>query len=122
MNNFKTKFKASKYHNVKVEVDGITFDSGREAKRYKSLKELQQLGIISDLQLQVLFELCPAQYVQGFDGKLICARRSMKYIADFVYMRDGSKIVEDAKGYLTPEYKQKKTLMKRIHNIEIKES
>ena len=115
-------FKKAKYHNVKVVVDGIKFDSGREAKRYKHLKELQRLGIISDLQLQVPYELCPAQYVQGFNKKLICARRSMKYIADFVYVQDGIKIVNDSKGAKTKEYIQKKNLMKRIYNIEIKES
>ena len=115
-------FKKSKYHNVKVEVDGIKFDSGREAKRYKALKELQRLGIISELRLQVPYELCPAQYVQGFNGKQICARRSMKYIADFVYIRDGIEIVGDAKGMKTKEYIQKKNLMKRIYNIEILES
>ena len=49
MNNFNK----SKYHNVKVEVDGIKFDSGREAKRYKALKELQRIGIVSELRLQV---------------------------------------------------------------------
>lgn len=115
-------FKKSKYHNVKVEVDGIKFDSGREAERYKALKELQRLGIISELRLQVSYELCPAQYVLGFNGKQICARRSMKYIADFVYIRDGIEIVGDAKGMKTKEYIQKKNLMKRIYNIEILES
>jgi hypothetical protein len=115
-------FKKSKYHNVKVEVDGIKFDSGREAKRYKALKELQRLGIVSELRLQVSYELCPAQYVQGFNSKQICARRSMKYIADFVYIRDGVEIVEDSKGMRLKEYIQKKNLMKRIYNIEIKES
>jgi hypothetical protein len=115
-------FKKSKYHNVKVEVDGIKFDSGREAKRYKALKELQRLGIISELRLQIPYELCPAQYVLGFNGKQICARRSMKYIADFVYIRDRVEIVNDSKGFLTPEYKQKKNLMRRIYGIEILES
>jgi hypothetical protein len=116
------KFKKSKYHNVKVEVDGIKFDSGREAKRYKALKELQRLGVVSELRLQVPYELCPAQYVLGFNSKQICVRRSMKYIADFVYIRDGVEIVNDSKGHLTSEYKQKKNLMRRIYGIEILES
>lgn len=115
-------FKKSKYHNVKVEVDGIKFDSGREAKRYKALKELQRLGIISELRLQIPYELCPAQYVLGFNGKQICARRSMKYIADFVYIRDRVEIVNDSKGMRLKEYIQKKNLMKRIYDIDILET
>ena len=115
-------FKKAKYHNVKVVVDGIKFDSGREAKRYKTLKELQRLNIISDLRLQVPYELCPAQYVMGYYGKQICARGTMKYLADFVYIRDGVEVVNDSKGCVTDVYKQKRNLMKRIYNIEILET
>ena len=51
-----------KYGNTKASVDGIVFDSIREARRYKDLKLLQASGKISDLRLQVAFELVPALY------------------------------------------------------------
>lgn len=51
----------SKYHNRKVTADGITFDSVKEANRYKELKVLERAGLVHDLQLQVKFKLIPAQ-------------------------------------------------------------
>ena len=47
----------TKYKNKKVIVDGILFDSKLEAERYKQLKELEQKGVIKNLQLQKNFEL-----------------------------------------------------------------
>jgi len=47
--------------------------------------------------------------------------RGKKYIADFVYVRDGKTIVEDVKGYRTAEYKRKKLMMKQRYDIEIRE-
>lgn len=51
----------AKYGNRKVVVDGITFDSEREAHRYTELKILEKAGKITGLQLQREFELIPAQ-------------------------------------------------------------
>ena len=42
-----------KYHNKKVTVDTIEFDSAKEAKHYKKLKDMEQVGKIKDLRLQV---------------------------------------------------------------------
>ena len=86
------------------------------------LKDEESRGMICNLKEQVSFELIPAQYVIGFNGKPICARRAMKYKADFVYIRDGNEIVEDTKGFRTAEYKKKARLMKRVLGIEILES
>lgn len=102
--------KKSKYSNVKVTVDGIKFDSAKEANRYKNLKLLQEQGIISDLRLQVAYELN-----QG-------GTHSLKYYADFVYLSGGVTIVEDCKGYETVTYKKKERLMKKIHGITIKKT
>ena len=49
----------SKYHNRKVEIDGIKFDSTKEGERYLELKLLLKAGKIRDLQMQVEFELIP---------------------------------------------------------------
>ena len=50
----------NKYRNIKTEVDGIKFDSKREAQRYQELKLLEKGGVISNLELQPKFELLPA--------------------------------------------------------------
>ena len=107
----------NKYGARKTEVDGIVFDSKHEAERYAELKMMQKYGIISDLQLQVPFELIPAQKRRG---KTI---RECKYVADFVYFDKEMEetVVEDAKGMKTEVYKLKKKLMLWEYGIEIKE-
>lgn len=51
----------AKYKNKKVYVNGIQFDSQKEAKRYKVLLDMQSQGIISNLRTQVKYVLIPAQ-------------------------------------------------------------
>lgn len=97
-------------------MNGIRFNSVKEARRYVDLNLLQRAGQIQDLQIQVPFILIPKQ--KDSKGRVI---REVKYIADFVYIEKGRKIVEDVKGYRTKEYQIKKKLMKYFHNIEIKE-
>lgn len=122
----------SKYGSRKVTIDGITFDSIREGKRYKELKLLERAGIITGLQRQVKYVLIPAQresssetYTKGKNkgcpkpGKLI--ERESSYIADFVYVQDGTIIVEDAKGVRTEAYILKRKLMLKEHGIRIHE-
>lgn len=111
--NFTSK---SKYGNKKVVLDGHIFDSQREANRYAELKLLERAGEISNLRLQVPFELIPAQRKRN--GKV---ERSCKYIADFVYYRRGIWVVEDAKGDRTDVYIIKRKLMLEKYGIEIEE-
>lgn len=106
----------AKYGNRKVIRDGIEFDSIKECQRYCELKLMQRAGVISDLQLQVSFELIPTHRI---DGKVV--ERAVNYIADFVYKQDGVQVVEDTKGMRTKEYIIKRKLMLYIHNIRIKE-
>lgn len=103
--------KSVKYGNRKVVVDGIEFDSQKEANRYCELKLLQRAGQISELELQKEFELIPAQYETferyGKTGKRLqdgkrCIEKSCTYKADFAYMKDGQLVVEDTKGYRDP--------------------
>lgn len=106
-----------KYGNIKTVVDGIKFDSKHEATRYVELKYMERVGLIRDLQLQVPFELIPAQLE---NGKVI--ERAVKYIADFVYYdKDGNIVVEDAKGVKTDAYKLKKKMLLYFKGLEIKE-
>ena len=105
--------RTSKYHNRR----SGCFDSRKEAERYGELLLLQRAGKISNLQRQVRFQLIPAQYK---DGK--CIFRSVTYIADFVYEKDGEKVVEDVKGFRTPEYIIKRKLMYQIFGIYVMET
>ena len=107
---------ASKYHARKTSVDGIEFDSAKEAKRYTRLRDMEDEGKIQHLRLQVPFELVPSFECDGVKY------RGMKYVADFVYVRDGKQVVEDCKGFKTAEYKLKKKLMAFINHVNIEES
>lgn len=108
--------RTSKYHARKTVIDGIEFDSAKEAKRYTRLRDMERAGEIQGLRLQVPFELLPSFECDGVKY------RGMKYVADFVYVRDGKQVVEDVKGVKTPEYKIKKKLMAYINHINIEES
>ena len=125
----------SKYHAKKTEVDGILFDSKREAQRYQQLKLMVKAGLICNLKRQVKYELIPAQYI---DGK--CVERAVNYVSDFEYdemvqaslrvrtvMADdsikiaGRHIVEDVKGVRTKDYIIKRKLMLHKYGIHIHE-
>lgn len=106
----------SKYHAKKTTVDGITFDSRREADRYLVLKSMEEDGAIEDLRRQVCYELVPAFDV---DGKHY---RPVYYVADFVYVEDGKEIVEDVKGMRTDVYRLKSKLFARRYDKVIKET
>lgn len=127
----------TKYKAKKTEVDGITFDSMKEAKRYQELKILEAAGQIKDLRLQVPYELIPAMREPDtigkrggkIKGKLI--ERAVIYKADFVYLEkldipfsDQEKweeVVEDVKGMRTKEYILKRKLMLYRYGIRIRE-
>lgn len=106
----------SKYHARKTCVDGITFDSKREADRYLALKSMEEDGTIENLRRQVRYELIPAFDV---DGK---HHRPVYYVADFVYVEDGKEVVEDVKGMRTDVYRLKSKLFARRYGKVIKET
>ena len=109
----------SKYGARKCTFNGITFDSQKEAQRWAELKLLERGKVISDLRLQVKFQLIPNQYDKN--GKLI--ERAVNYIADFVYTdnKTGQTVVEDTKGFKTKEYIIKRKLMLERYGIRIRE-
>ena len=104
-----------KYNNTKIVLDGIKFDSKREAQRYQELKLLERAGKITDLVLQPKFELIQKYTINGRNV------RKMEYIADFKYTENGKMVVEDAKGFKTKEYLIKKKLFEFKYGIEIME-
>lgn len=119
---------ASKYHNRKLEINGIRFDSRKEAQRYVQLMNAMRLGAIKDLRLQVDFTIQEAY--TDCQGKRI---RAVRYRADFTYQLTGEfptgvsaddrelwrryyiagvdTIVEDVKGVKTQVYRLKEKLM-----------
>ena len=102
----------SKYKNRKTTVDGIVFDSKKEAARYQDLRLLERAGEIQDLRCQVRYEIIPKQ-----NGERACY-----YVADFAYQEDGNTVVEDVKGRRTRDYIIKRKLMLERHGIRIRET
>lgn len=126
------RYGRSKYGNKKIIVEGIPFDSRKEARRYSELKLLERAGKIKDLELQKSFELIPAQYEdtgevytrgekKGQPKRGKCIEKAVTYKADFVYIENGKTVVEDTKGFRTKDYIIKRKLMLHIHGIRIKE-
>ena len=122
----------SKYGNRKTVVDGITFDSKKEANRFRELQLLERAGKITALQRQVKYVLIPTQrefsneiYKKGAHqghfkpGKVL--EKECSYIADFVYYKNEKTVVEDTKGFRTEAYKIKRKLMLERYGIQIRE-
>ena len=120
-------YNQNKYKNTKTIVDGIEFDSRKEAARYKELKLLEAAGEIYNLEMQVKFVLIPTQREPDFVGvrggikKSKVIEKECSYLADFVYIRDGEVIVEDTKGIRTKDYIIKRKLMLYLLGIRIQE-
>jgi hypothetical protein len=97
----------AKYNNKLTVVDGITFHSQKEAKRYGELLILEKAGIISNLTLQPKFVLYDS--FRCNDGTLI---KPITYVADFQYTENEPlrEVVEDVKGMETKEFLLKKKL------------
>lgn len=107
----------SKYYSKKIVVDGIKFDSKKEAAYYQKLKILEKADKIKNLTLQKEFLL---QEKFKLNGK---TRREINYRADFSYIStDDDKLhIVDVKGYRTDVYKLKKKLFEYKYGIEIEE-
>lgn len=104
--------KRPKYRNRRTVVDGISFASAKEARRYGELKLLERAGEIENLTLQPRFRL-------EVNGKHVTT-----YVADFLYGLKGdasSLIVEDAKGFKTDAYKIKAKLFEAVMGFPVRE-
>ena len=108
----------SKYRNKKVKVDGHTFDSQKEARRYKEVKLMERAGAIKGLEIQPAFELIPTIRTETE------TLRKTVYKADFRYVdtKTGGVVVEDVKGFKTDVYKlKKKMLLHKYEGIDFRE-
>lgn len=120
--------KERKYHNLPTVVNGIHFDSRKEANRYIELMSLQSAGKIRKLKLQEQFTL-QESYVTDTGERV----RAIRYVADFTYERPTEPdctgtvhwlpVVEDVKsrGTRTAKYKMKKKLMRERRGLTITE-
>lgn len=95
-------------------IDGIIFDSKREAARYGILKMRLRIGEIDGLELQPTFEVT-------IGGKHFCA-----YTPDFSYWdkTKGRRVYEDVKSSGTAKdaaYRLRKKAAMLQHNIIIDE-
>ncbi len=97
------RLRGNKFGNQRTVVDGISFASKAEAKRYGELRALQAAGVIFGLSLQQRFPLTTLQ-----PGATVVERIG-DYIADFTYSRsaDDTLVVEDVKGMRTAVYNWK---------------
>lgn len=113
--------KRNKFNAQKIELDGMTFDSKKEHKRYIELKAMQQRGEIFSLEHHTKFELAPKTKLEGEKR----AKPALRYFADFTYYNiTGEYIVEDVKSAATRKlasYRNKKHLMKTVFNIDVRE-
>lgn len=114
------RVKGKKYNNKNVIYDNIKFDSTKEGKRYLVLKQAERDGIISDLELQVKFELIPPikeEYIKHLKTKDKVITRTLQlpitYICDFRYIKDSNIVIEDVKAspkMIPNDYKLKEKL------------
>lgn len=123
----------TKYGNRKVSVDGRVFDSRKEARYYLFLKDAERKGEISDLRMQVPYEIVPAIYEDEVvhlktKDKIVkrCVQKAVHYVADFVYHDNatGREEVVDVKGgqaTKTDVYRLKKKMMLAFNGIAITE-
>lgn len=101
-----------KYRNKKTTINGIQYDSKKEAARHAELLLLERGGVISNIELQPVYRI-------EINGMLVC-----KYIGDFRYVENGQTVVEDVKSPETRKnraYRIKFKLMQAVHGITIKE-
>lgn len=117
-----------KYHNLPAVVDGIRFDSRKEANRYIELMSLQRAGKIRGLKLQPQYTL-QESYVASTGERV----RAIRYVADFAYERPTEPdctgavlwvpVVEDVKcrATRTAKYEMKKKLLRERFGLTITE-
>ena len=99
----------SKYRNKKTTVDGVKFDSKREAEFYSSLKQLERAGQVYEVELQ-------KPYALTVNGQLVCT-----YKADFAFydaIQKRNRVV-DVKGVATKDFVIKKKLMRAVFGIDV---
>lgn len=100
----------TRHKGKRVEIDGITFGSGAEARYYLELKHRRNMGEISGLEVHPKFLLTVAGVVVA------------TYIADFRWTEAGSTRVVDVKGKgapLEPIFKLKRRIFEALYPFKL---
>ena len=101
-------------------IDGLKFDSAKEANRYLALRLLERNGEIFDLVVHPVFPLTVGGKPVLIRSKGYQNGRKAKYTADFSYIdRNGEKIYEDVKGYDTPIARLRRAVIEAEYGIRI---
>lgn len=111
----------SKYGSRKQTVDGITFDSRREATRYSVLRLEERAGRIRDLELQQPYAIYVPKFSQGSTRDVVAVVLVAAWRSDFRYIRNGVTVIEDAKGFRNRLYRLKKKCVEAQYGITITE-
>jgi len=106
----------NKYGARKTVVDGITFDSAKEARRYMDLRILQAAGVISDLNLKERFDFV-------INGRTVKMRngQAARYTCDFTYIENGVKIIEEVKGFKVRDYPLRRAIFEHLYGVKLRE-
>jgi len=98
------KIHRHKYNAVKTDVDGIRFDSKKEARYYVNLKLRKEAGDVVFFLRQVPFHL-PG---------------NVTYRVDFQeFLADGTVRFVDVKGFSTKTFVMKKKMVESLYPVEI---
>jgi hypothetical protein len=112
--------KKPKYNSKKAEVDGIVFDSKKEANFYQELLMLQRAGEVINIERQVKYPYFATYARNNMEFDDITYTKPGFYKADFVVTyKDGHKDVIDIKGFRTLEFRRKKKIVEAIYGITI---
>ena len=103
----------TKYHAKPTTIDGIRFDSKREAARYGELKLLHLAGVIHKLQVHPRYVLLEPFTCKGVKY------RGISYEGDFEYVENGQRVCEDVKGVKTQVFRIKEKLFVKRYGDEI---
>ena len=119
----------NKYHNKKIVIDGITFDSTKEGQVYVTLKDKMSKNIISDLKMQPRWVLQPKlteKYIEHKKTKDVEKERTVLqpiyYTADFSFMYNDKLVVIDVKGSkytISKDFPLRIKMLKYHHNLDV---
>lgn len=92
----------NKFHARKTVVNGVTFDSALESRRFAELQILEKAGVIRSLERQSVFPIV-------VNGVKVC-----KMIVDHTFFEGNTRVVEETKSKptRTPVYRLKVKLLK----------
>jgi hypothetical protein len=94
-----------------LKIDGFSFPSDAEKRRYIELKLLEQRREIFDLLV------CGAV---GISYPLKDGKKTLSYQPTFTYSKHGERVFEDVRKMQSETNKRKMQMMKDQHQIEVK--